>query len=440
MKTVFRNGWVLTMDGEMHEYHPGYVLVEDEVISAIGADHPSLQFDCDEEIDARDCIIMPGMVNCHCHVSMIPFRSLGDDCKDRLRRFLFPLENACMTVALASVAAEYGGWEMLMNGITTFADMYYFPDAVAKACVKAGIRAYVSESVIDQPTCDAENASVALNNAKTFIEQWKGHPLIMPGIAMHATNTVAEETFVKGMELAKQYDVQLMCHVSEMDYEMDYFKNTFHMTPVEWLDHIGCLNDHLLAVHCIHLEDKDIALFKENGVSAVHCPGANLKAGKGVSPVRDIVQAGVPVGLGTDGPSSGNTLELFSLMRLAVVTQKTYYHDRSLFPAKEIVRLATIEGAKALHCDSFIGSLETGKKADLITVSLDAMHMFPVHDPYSVLVYSANPSDVKDVMVNGTMRVKDRLPIGVNTKVLKETLANQMAEFNRKAEEQAASL
>lgn len=440
MKNVFRNGWVLTMNESMQEYNPGYVVVEDDIIVDIGYDNQSLQFDCDNEIDAHNCIIMPGMINCHSHISMIPFRSLGDDCKDRLRRFLFPLENACMTKELAGTAAEYGCWEMLSGGITTFADMYYYPDAVASACENAGIRAYIGESVIDQPTCDAKDSSGGLAIAEAFIAKWKKHPLVKPIIAMHATNTVSKETFVKGMAVAEKYDVQLMCHVSEMDYEMEYFKNTYNMTPVEWLDAIGCLNARLLAVHCIHLSEHDIALLKQKQVSVAHCPGSNLKAGKGVSPIRDLINAGVPTGLGTDGPSSGNTLELFSLMRLAVIAQKTHYHDRSLFPAKEIVRMATIDGAKALHCDKMTGSLEKGKQADIITVSLDAMHMFPIHDPYAALVYSANASDVNDVMVSGRMRIRNKQPSGLNIARMKEELAALMNDFNKKAEEQNAIL
>lgn len=440
MKTVFRNGWVLTMDEVMHEFYPGYVLVEDDEIIDAGKDDPSLHFDCDQEIDAVNSIIMPGMVNCHSHISMIPFRSLGDDCPDRLRRFLFPLENACMTKELAQSAAEYGCWEMMRGGITTFADMYYFPDAIANACEQAGIRAFIGESVIDQPTCDAKDSHEGLAIAEAFIEKWKDHPFVRPIIAMHATNTVSADTFAKGMNIARKYDVQLMCHVSEMDYEMEYFKKTYDMTPVEWLNDIGCLDEHLLAVHCIHLSDKDIQLMKEKGVHVAHCPGSNLKAGKGVTPLRDLVKAGVATGLGTDGPSSGNTLELFSLMRLAVVAQKTYYHDRSLFLAKDIVRLATIEGAKALCCDSYTGSLEKGKKADIITLSLDAMHMFPVHDPYSVLVYSANASDVKDVMVNGKMRIVNGIPQGVCIRDMKKNLSDMMTDFNQKAKQQAAKL
>ena len=440
MRTVFRHGWVLTMDEDMHEYHPGYVVIQDDEIVDVGQDDVSRQFACDEEIDAHNCIIMPGMSNCHSHISMIPFRSLGDDCKDRLRRFLFPLENACMTKQLASTAAEYGSWEMLRGGITTFADMYYFPDAVAGACERAGIRAFIGESVIDQPTCDARDSEEGLRIAEQFIKHWKDHSLIRPMIALHATNTVSEKTFVKGMDIAMQNDVQLMCHVAEMDYEMDYFRNTYDMTPVEWLNAIHCLNDHLLAVHCIHLSVSDIELMKQAGVSVAHCPGSNLKAGKGVSPVKDLVNEGVHVGLGTDGPSSGNTLELFSLMRLVALAQKTYYHDRSLFPAKDIVKLATIEGAKALHNEKVTGSLEKGKKADIITISLDAMHMFPVHDPYAALVYSANASDVKDVMVNGRMRIRNRQPEGIDVTKMKAELTKLMEDFNKRAKEQADSL
>lgn len=432
MRTLIKNAWILTMNEKMQEYKDGQIVIEDDKILYVGKPK---EFDSiDDIVDAKNCLVLPGMVNTHCHVSMLPFRSLQDDCPDRLRRFLFPLENACMNEDLAYYGACYGTGEMLLSGITTFADMYYFMDKVALACEKMGIRAVLGETIIDQPTCDAKNAVEALKIGEKFIEEWKHHPLITPMLAPHATNTNTEEIFRKAMEIVKKHDTLMMTHVAEMDYEMTYFRNKYNMTPIEWLESISCLNQHVLAVHCIHINEADIQLMKKHDVKVSHCPVSNLKAGKGIAPAKDIMENGVAMGFGTDGASSGNTLDLFIQMRMFAGAQKTKYHDRSLFPAKEIVRIATIEGAKALRIDEQIGSLEVGKKADIVLISLESAHMFPVYDPYSILVYSANASDVKDVFVNGKQVVSDR-KLKVDLSILREQLQKEMKEFSKKAEE-----
>ena len=432
MRKLLKNGWVLTMDESDHEYRHGDIVIEDNKISYVGPakDHENI----DDIIDASECLIIPGMVNTHCHVPMMPFRSLGDDCPDRLRRFLFPLENACMDKKLAYVAARYGMAEMLLSGITTFADMYYFLDELAKAAEEMGIRALLGESVIDQPSCDARNDEEGLALGEAFIAKWQHHELVRPILALHATNTNKAQTFQKAMKIVEKYDTLLMSHVAEMDYEMTYFAKTYGKTPIGWLNDIGCLNEHLLAVHCIHLNDEDISLMAENHVKVAHCPSSNLKAGKGVAPVRDMINKGLDVGFGTDGASSGNTLELFSLMRMFAGAQKTKYHDRSLFPAQEIVKIATMGGAKALNMDKEIGSLEKDKKADIVLVSLEGVHMFPQHDPYSLLVYSANAADVKHVFVNGKQVVNDRC-LAVSLTKLRQDLATNMEDFDKKAAE-----
>ena len=432
MRILIEHAWILTMDEDMREYQDGQIVIEDEHIVYVGEakNHDYI----DEIINASNQLVLPGMVNTHCHVPMIPFRSLGDDCKDRLRRFLFPLENACVNEELVYAASCYGIAEMLCAGITTFADMYYFMDEVAKASEYLGIRAVLGETIIDQETCNAKNAKEALQIAEKFMNNWQHHPLITPMIAPHATNTNSKENFVEALRLARQYNTLLMTHVAEMDYEMTYFQKTYQMTPVQWLASIDCLDEHVLAVHCIHMNEQDIELLKQHHVKVSHCPVSNVKAGKGIAPVKAFIENGIPVGLGTDGASSGNTLDLFIQMRMFAGLQKTKYHDRSLFPAKEIVKLATIEGAKALGMQQEIGSIEVGKKADIIMVSLDAMHMFPVHDPYSVLVYSANASDVSDVFVNGKHVVRHKL-LHKDVIQIKQNLQGVMKEFQEKAKE-----
>lgn len=436
MKTKIKHAWILTMDEEMHEYEDGELVFEDDQILYVG---PQSSIEADHEIDAQHNLVLPGMVNTHCHAAMIPFRSLGDDCVDRLRRFLFPLELECMNEKLTYLSMKYGVAEMLLSGITCVADMYYFIEQMAQACQDMGIRALLGETIYEGPTCDSEKAYGGLDRGRSFMEKWKDHPLITPTLAPHATNTNEAHVFQKAMEIVKQYDTLLMSHVAEMDYEMTYFDEKYQMTPVEWLSSIGCLNDHMLLVHCIHTNETDLDLIKQSQASIAHCISANMKAGKGIAPLKQMCQKEIAVGLGTDGPSSGNTLELFSSMRLVAMSQKTKYHDRSLFPAKDIVKLATIGGAKALHMDHKIGSLEAKKQADIIIVDTHSVNMFPIFDPYSALVYSASSHDVTDVFIAGKQLVKDK-KLTIDLHNLKEDLFKEMSQFKKSALKRAKDI
>lgn len=437
MSILIKHGWILTMDACYREYRDGDILIEDDKITYIGESIDALQ--ADEVIDAAGKIVIPGMINTHCHASMVPFRSLGDDCPDRLRRFLFPLELSCMNESLAYLSAKYGILEMVSAGITTFADMYYFMDKVALACEEIGIRGVLGETIINQATCDSEEVYGGLALGEEFIKTWRNSPMITPILAPHATNTNEPQVFERAMDIVKKYNTMMMTHVAEMDYEMKYFRDNYDMTPIEWLDSIHCLNPHLLAVHCIHLNAHDIELMAKRGVNVSHCVGSNLKAGKGIAPIRDLRAKRIAVGLGTDGASSGNTLDLFTQMRLMPCAQKTKYHDRSLFPAKQVVRMATLGGAEALHMEEFIGSLEVSKKADITIVDTSSLAMFPIHDPYSALVYSASASDVCDVIIDGLHILKDR-KTKHDSKALRYELDIEMQDFNRIAKEQSEAI
>ena len=433
MKTLIRNATVLTMDKEMHIYSPGYVLTVDETIKELGYESAALP-DADEVIDAGGGIVLPGFINTHCHVPMMPFRSLGDDCPDRLRRFLFPLENEAMTKKLVKLSSRYGISEMLLAGVTAFTDMYYYEEEVAKSCEELGIRGVLGETVIGQKTCDSEEPYGGLGLAEAFIKEWKGHELVTPIIAPHATNTNSPQMLKKAYDIAEKYHTLCTLHASEMDYELTYFQEKYGRTPIEFLEATGVLGSRLLAAHCIHLTKEDIRLLAAGRVSVSHCIGSNTKAGKGVAPVRELLEAGIPVGLGTDGASSGNTLDLFMQMRLFASFHKTVNHDRSVFPAKEIVRLATCEGAKALHMEKTVGSLEPGKKADIILVETDSVNMFPCYDPYSALVYSANPSNVDTVLVNGRILVRGKKLRHADLRCIREELDDAMGAFRRAVE------
>ncbi|MBQ8095089.1 MAG: amidohydrolase [Clostridia bacterium] len=430
MRILLRNAHILTMDDQYTEYPDGYLLTDGDRIVSLGEGKPS--FTADETIDCQGGILLPGFVNVHCHASMVPFRTMGDDCPDRLRRFLFPLENEAMTGELVYLGALFGIAEMLLAGVTTFVDMYYFEEQVARACLEAGMRGYLGETVISQATPDSPVENGGLQLVEEMLKTYPHHDLIRPVVAPHGTTTVSEDTLRACGDLAQKYGAMLTLHVSEMDYEMQYFAER-GQTPIQYLDGLGLCNERLLAAHCIHATAEDIALLKLRNARVAHCIGSNTKAGKGVAPIREIAAAGIPYGLGTDGPSSGNTLSLFDQMRLFAVCHKTKNHNRALFPAREIVRAATRGGAEALGAGSEFGMLLPGMKADLTVVSLDKPHLFPVFNPYSTLVYGANASDVSMVMTGGVIRVKDGQLTGLDINRLRHELAGVMGPFRRAA-------
>lgn len=436
MKKLIKNVHVLTMDAEKTEYPNGYIMIADNMIDAVGSmEHAPDEKAIEEIVDGKQAIAMPGMVNTHTHIGMIPFRSLGDDYPDRLRRFLFPLEQECMTEELAYHSGKYAIAEMQLAGVTTFMDMYYFEDALAQATDEMGSRAILGETVIDFPTCDADTAHGGLDYAQSFIPKWLNHELITPAIAPHAPNTNSPEALKEAVRLSEQYQIPLTMHVAEMDYELDHFRDTLDMTSVEFLDSIGALSERLVAAHCIHLTDQDIDLLKKHHVKVAHCIGANTKSAKGVARISDLLDKQIPLGLGTDGPSSGNTLDLFTQMKLFANFHKTELKDRGAFPASEIVELATMGGARVLGMENQIGSLESGKKADIVLVETRSVNMFPLFDPYAALVYSANASNVQDVFINGKRTVKDKVLMDQRIAELRQNLAEQMKEFTVKAKE-----
>ena len=437
MKTRIENVTVLTMDKYFNEYTNSSITIEDDRIIAIN----DATIPVDKVIDGRNGILMPGMVNTHAHLAMIPFRGLGDDCPDRLRRFLFPLESKTMTEKLVSLSSEYAAAEMMLGGVTQVYDMYFFEDAVAQVMVKMNMRATLAETILDFAHCNSDKPYGGLDYSEWFIKKWKNaHPLITPSIAPHATNTNSADALQRANRIAQENDVLISMHVSEMDYEMDYFRKEYDMTPVEFLDSIGLLTDKLLAVHCIHATESDVKLFKEKGVRVSHCVGSNTKAGKGIMPLKAMMAEGVTVGLGTDGASSGNTIDIITQLGMVTRAHKTANHDRGAFTAKEILALATIGGAKALGTESITGSLEVGKKADIVLIETDSVNMFPIHDPYSAIVYSANPSNVDSVWIDGVQTVSGKKLIHHDLKQIRQELDKEMTEFRKMAKIQSEAI
>lgn len=441
MKIGYKNAWILTMDNRMTEYSNGYLVFDNDIIQEIGSMINYIADKADKWIDAKGGILLPGFINAHTHCGMIPFRSLGDDCPDRLRRFLFPLEKEVVDETLIELSTAYAIAEMQLAGITTMCDMYYFENVVADVAKNMNMRAFVGETIINQQTPDSTNTKESMDYTVALINKWQYNKLIHPIIAPHAPNTNTEQCLRDILDLSKKYQVPITLHVSEMKYEMEYFREKYNQTPIEFLESIGFFEVPVILAHGIMLTKNDIKILeKYPNVSVVHCIGANTKSAKGVAPIRSLLDHGVTVALGTDGPSSGNTLDLFTQMRMMANFQKTYLNDRSAFPAKEIVRLATAGGARALGLEHEVGSLKVGMKADLTLVETQSVNMFPIYDAYAALVYSANATNVRDVWVDGVSVVKDKKLTKFSVEKLQSELKKHMKIFKLRATELEQSL
>ena len=369
------------MDQQMQVWDHGYVIIDGTKIVETG---PESELELKkaalarvgenwQEKDARRGIIMPGMVNTHSHLGMIPFRGLGDDCKDRLRVFLLPMESQAMDAELAAASARYGICELLLSGVTTVLDMYYFEEKVAHIMDQMGIRGIAGETVMEDATCDASCAEEALERGRDLIRAYRNHPRVKGALTPHGTTTCSGEHMKMALEEDLKGNTVFTLHTAEMDYEMTYLAEKYQMTPVEYLNSFELLGAHTLTAHSIRLTEADCRLLAETKTNVAHCIGSNTKAAKGVAPVALLRSLGVNVGLGTDGPASGNTLDLFTQMRMCENFHKNTLKDRSAFPAKEIVKMATIEGAKALGLGDVTGSLEPGKEADLVIIGIMRM-------------------------------------------------------------------
>lgn len=433
MKTLLTNMHVLTMDAAYTTFNPGFISITNDKITAVGPMDNLPTDDYERVIDGKGALAIPGMINTHTHIGMVPFRSLGDDTPDRLTRFLFPLEQSCMTESLAYHSGKYAIAEMQLAGITTFFDMYYFEDELAKATDEMGSRAILAETILEEAP-DAKKSYGGLAYAAEFIPKWLNHPLITPAVAPHAPYTNSAESLKQAFNLAEKYAVPFSLHVSEMTFEMEHYQNEYSQTPIQYLNDLGVLNARTLAAHCIFATEADIALMKEKNVAVAHCIGANTKSAKGIAPVQAMLDAGLRVGLGTDGPSSGNTLDLFSQMKMVAYFHKTTLKNRAAFPTRDIVRLATIGGAEALGMADQIGSLEPGKQADITLIETDSVNMFPIFDPYAVLVYSAQAHNVRDVFIAGEPVVTDKKIVRADLYDLRSRLDSEMKHFRQEVE------
>lgn len=408
------NGTVVTMNATREVIENGVVAVRGSQIVAVGPAATAASFTAARTIDARGGLVTPGFVNTHTHASMTVFRGLGDDVPDRLRALIFPLEKALVDRELVYWGGLHGMVEMLEGGVTTFADMYYFEDEVARAAEAIGMRGVLGETIVDFPAPDAAEPYGGLAYARSFIAKYKGHPLVTPAFAPHAPYSLDEARLKQVAAEAEAAGVPLLMHVAEMADEVETFRKTRNQTPVEYLEAIGVLGPRLLAAHAIFVTESDIATLRRRDVGVAHAMVANIKSAKGVAPALSMFKQGVRVGLATDGPMSGNTLDVIGQLGYVAKVHKLDQKNRNVMPAVDVVEMATIGGARALHMESRIGSLEAGKLADLVIVDTDRAAMVPLYDVYSALVYAATAADVRTTVVHGKVVVDDRRVVTVD--------------------------
>ena len=408
---IVAGGTVLTIDARDTVIANGAVAIRGGAIAAVGSQKSvERRFRARRTIDAGGGLVLPGFVNAHTHAAMTLLRGVRDDVEllTWLEKFMFPLEARFVSPEFVRWGTRLACWEMIASGTTTFADGYFFEEEVARAADESGLRAVPGQGIFDVPTPDAKSAREGLARGERFLSEWAGHPRVTPALAPHAVYTVGPETFRKTVELAARCSAPVLTHLSESDSELAMVRARYGATPVRHLAVHGLLGPSLVAAHCVRVDDEEIALLRDAGAGVVHCPESNMKLASGVAPVPKMLAAGVRLGLGTDGAASNNDLDMVGEMGSAARLHKAAGLDPTAAPAKAVLRMATLGGAEALHLEEQIGSLEAGKRADVILLDLSGPGAVPLFDPASHLVYSAHADAVQTVIVEGKVLMERR--------------------------------
>jgi 5-methylthioadenosine/S-adenosylhomocysteine deaminase len=408
---IILGGKVLLIDAKNTCLDNAAIAINEGNIIAI--DQPekiTRQYSAKKTITAKDSLIMPGFVNCHTHAAMTCFRGIADDLElmDWLNNYIFPAEAKNVNKDLAYWGSLLACAEMIKSGTTTFCDMYIFEDETARAAKGAGMRCLIGEVLFDFPSPNSKTPQEGLDYTRMLIEKWQNDPLISIIVEPHALYTCSPDLLAKAKKLADDYSVPLGIHLLENKSEKEQLQKKFGKDAVIFLKDIGYLNERFLALHCVCLTAEDIRLFADYGVKVSHNPASNMKLASGVAPVPDMLKAGITVGLGTDGCASNNTLDMIKEMSTAAKLHKVARLDPTVMNAQTVVRMATIEGAGALGMDKITGSLEVGKKADIIIIGLNKPHLTPLYNEYSHLVYAASGADIDTVLINGKVVMENR--------------------------------
>ncbi len=419
---IIHNAVVLTMDKDLHQHYPGAVAIQDDSIIAVGAEEDILsKYSSPEILDCGGKVLMPGLINTHTHVPMTLLRGLSDDLRLDvwLLGYMMPVEREFVTPEFVALGTRIACAEFIRTGVTCFNDMYYYEKVIAEATAQVGLRAVCSQTVMMYPTPDARSFEESLEYTRNFIKEYKDHALIVPSVAPHAPYTCPPEILKACTELAKEFDVPLHIHISETKEEVDNMRNENGMPVVVWVKKQGVLEAKVVAAHCVHIDEGEIRTLEHAHAGIAHNPSSNLKLASGIAPVAKMLELGINVGIGTDGTASNNDLDFFEEMRLANFIAKGSSGDPTVLPASQTLVMATRMGAEALHLGHLTGSLEPGKRADMITIDLNTIHNSPRfrHDPngiYSQIVYAAKASDVTDMMVNGHWIMREKIIPGLD--------------------------
>lgn len=443
---ILHNASIVTMDAEGRQFEEGALAIAEDRIVGVGPQEDvQSDFRAESEVDLKGRTVIPGLVNAHTHVPMTLMRGLEDDRRLDvwLLGYMMPVEREFVDPDFVKLGSKLACAEMIRSGITTFVDMYYYEDFVAEATAEAGMRAICGQTVLKFPAPDAETWDDSLDAARAFIEKWKGHPLIVPAVAPHAPYTCTADILRACADLACEHDVPLHTHLSETIQEVEQWRREYDMPVIPWVKKQRLLEAKVIAAHCVHVDSGEIHTLEHAGAGVAHNPSSNLKLASGFAPVREMLESGLNVGIGTDGPSSNNDLDMFEEIRLASFIAKGITKDPTALPARQVFDMATRMGGRAVHLGDEIGSLEVGKRADLAIVDLGTLHNLPGfrRDPdaiYARLIYATKSTDVTDVMVNGRWLMRDRDLLSLDPDALlqeAETYAREIDAFLIQREE-----
>jgi 5-methylthioadenosine/S-adenosylhomocysteine deaminase len=408
---VVTNATLVTMDPARRVIPGGAVAVDAGHIAAVGtAAEIAATHAGRETLDAQGGIVLPGLVNAHTHAPMVLFRGVADDLKlmDWLQKYIFPAEAKNVTAEFVTAGTRLAALEMIRSGTTTFVDMYYFEDQVAEVAKAAGIRSVAGSTVIDFPAPDNKTREEALAYAERFIRRWKGDPLVVPALAPHSTYIGSPETLRAADALSRREGVPLLIHLQESPDEQRTIRERYAKSSTEHLRDLGLLRKGVLGAHGVWLDAEDRRILLAHDVGVAHCPQSNMKLSSGAAPVREMLAEGVRLGLGTDGAASNNDLDMFEEMLTAALLSKHASGDPTAAPAPKVLEMATLGGARALGMEDSLGSLEPGKRADLVVVDVGAPRLHPMFDPVSHLVYAAKGADVRHSVIEGRVVMRDR--------------------------------
>ena len=401
---VLRHCTLLTMDDHCRVITNGALAMGRGAIVAIGDDaEVSSLYPASPSLELHGHAVLPGLINCHTHAPMTLFRGMADDKElmDWLENYIFPVESKVLSPGFVRCGSQLAFWEMLRGGTTSIVDMYMYEDLVAEEASRIGLRGIFGQALIDFPTPEFGSWSAMMEGMEAFAQRWKGHPLITPAVGPHAPYTVSTEHLKECQALAVKLDLPLVIHLAETQNEHKLIQSQHGASPVTYLDRLGLLTKRMIAAHVVWPDDEEIALLAKGGVGVGHCPQSNAKLASGIAPVVKLLRHGVAVGLGTDGAASNNDLDMWQEMQTANFLQKLHCGDATVLNCRETLELATCGAARAAHIDHLVGSLEVGKRADVIAVRIDQPHQQPVYDPISQLVYATKSTDVRWVFVDG---------------------------------------